>query len=241
MAVMAAEAEGFTGFGKDALPFLKALGFHQDREWFQVNRKLYESDVKRPLAAFVESASSALADAEVPLHGSAKASTFRINRDIRFSKNKDPYNQHVSGVLTRNGTKKDTGGVYFHISPGRTLFASGLWHPDGPMLKAFRETIVARPADFFALEDDLRAKGLVWGDEGKLVRVPGGFKHVEDERLQDRLRLKSFVVERSVDDERVTSAKLVDDLVAFARDALPFMNFVWRATDPVRKAEEDRA
>ncbi len=240
MADKSAVDGGFSGFGKEALPFLKALGFHQDREWFHANKKLYESDVKRPLAAFVESASRALDEAGVPLHGSPKASTFRINRDIRFSKNKDPYNQHVSGVLTRNGTKKDTGGVYFHVSPGRTLFASGLWHPDGPMLKAFREAIVARPNDFFALEDELCDKGLVWGAEGKLVRVPNGFKHVENEKLQDRLRLKSFVVERAIKDGRVTSPKLVDDLVAFAQDTLPFMNFVWRATDPVRKAEEDK-
>ncbi len=241
MAAKAAGESGFAGFGQQALPFLKALGFHQDREWFHANKKLYESDVKRPLAAFVESASLAMAEAGVPLHGSPKASTFRINRDIRFSKNKDPYNQHVSGVLTRNGTKKDTGGVYFHVSPGRTLFASGLWHPDGPMLKAFRETIVARPDDFFALEDDLRSRGLVWGEEGKLVRVPNGFKHVNDETLQDRLRLKSFVVERAIDDEKVVSPDLVTDLVAFAQETLPFMNCVWRATDPVRKSEEDKA
>ncbi|EFL90010.1 DUF2461 domain-containing protein [Ahrensia sp. R2A130] len=227
----------FPGFPEDTLPFLKALGFHQSREWFHENKPLYEQAVKNPLAHFVDAASVAFAEADVPLKGSPRASTFRINRDIRFSKNKDPYNQHISGVLTRTGTKKDTGGVYFHFTTGGCLFASGLWMPSGPMLKAFRERLVEKPDEFFAIEADLAAKGLVWGEDNKLVRVPNSFKHVEDERLQDRLKMKSFIVERSLKDGSIKKPAIIGDLVSFAHDIMPMMQHVWRVTDHVREAE----
>ncbi len=141
-------------------------------------------------------------------------------------------------MLTRNGTKKDTGGIYFMLKPGESVLASGLWHPDGPMLKAFREAMVARPDDFFAHEDALGTHGLNWSDTDRLVRVPPAFKAVEDERLRDRLRHKSFIVERKFPDKRMTSAKLVDDIVLFGQQVLPFMNYVWRITDPVRQSDE---
>ena len=134
----------FTGFGPQALPFLKALAFHQNRDWFLENKKLYESDVREPLIALVASASERLAEVDIPLRGERKTSLFRINRDIRFAKEKHPYNSHVSAVLTRTGTKIDPGGIYMHFEPGKSFLASGLWFPPGPLLKALREQIVAR-------------------------------------------------------------------------------------------------
>jgi len=129
----------FDGFGKKALPFLKALGFHQSREWFKENRKLYDSELFMPLVALLASASERMAAADIPLRGERKTSMFRINRDIRFAKEKHPYNTRVSGVLTRTGTKKDVGGIYMHFEPGNCFLASGLWFPPGPQLKAMRE------------------------------------------------------------------------------------------------------
>ncbi|MEL6751142.1 MAG: DUF2461 domain-containing protein [Pseudomonadota bacterium] len=230
----------FTGFGKDAIKYLKALAFHQDREWFHANKKLYESDVKKPLAAFVESTSEALDAAGLPLRATAKASLFRINRDIRFSKDKSPYQEHVSGVFTRTGTKKDTGGIYFQLGPKGSFMASGLWFPDPPVLKAFREAIVAREKEWTNIVDDLEAKGLPFGTSATtfLKRMPPAFKDVEGERMQEWMKRKGFVVERPVKATRITSPKLIDDVVAFAHEILPFMQFVWRATDKVREDGE---
>ncbi|MEO0498411.1 MAG: DUF2461 family protein, partial [Pseudomonadota bacterium] len=62
----------FEGFGPDALKFLTALGFHQSREWFHENKKMYEHEVKEPLGRFMESASEAMETADLPFHGSRK-------------------------------------------------------------------------------------------------------------------------------------------------------------------------
>ncbi|MEN0001534.1 MAG: DUF2461 family protein, partial [Pseudomonadota bacterium] len=82
----------FNGFPNDTLKFLKALGFHQDRDWFHANKKLYERAVKNPLGDMFEAASARFEKEKIPLRASRKTSVYRVNRDIRFSKNKDPYN-----------------------------------------------------------------------------------------------------------------------------------------------------
>jgi uncharacterized protein (TIGR02453 family) len=225
----------FEGFGPDALKFLTALGFHQSREWFHENKKMYEREVKEPLGLFIESASRAMQDAGLPFHGSRKSSLFRINRDIRFAKEKHPYNTHVSGVLTENGTKKASGGVYFHFTPGNCLFASGLWQPDGKQIKAVREAIVAKPEEFLQLEADLKKSKLTFGTDRNLKRPAPGFKHVENPDVLRLLHHRSFVVERSMGDDRIFDAKLVDDIVNFARTLLPLAEYFERVLGPLRE------
>ena len=225
----------FDGFGEKALPFLKALGFHQDRQWFQENKDLYESQLRLPLIALVEDASNELPKAGIPLHGTRKSSLFRINRDIRFTKEKHPYNTHVSAVLTRNGTKKDTGGIYLHIAAGDCYFASGLWMPEGPQLKAMREQIIARRSEFEAIIETLAAQDLHIGSESMITRPPAGFKQWTDDPIMFWLRHKSFVTSRKFNDERIQSPALLDDMIEFGQQIMPLMSFIWRAVDPLRE------
>src|SRR5450432_682040 len=79
-------AMSFRGFGPQALPFFKGLAFHQTREWLEANREIYERDIKAPFGDLIEDLSAALAKSGSPLRGSRKASLFRLNRDVRFSR-----------------------------------------------------------------------------------------------------------------------------------------------------------
>ena len=230
--------QAFAGFGPKGLPFLKALGFHQDRDWFNENRDIYVSELREPMIALVERASERLADRPCPLRGSAKSSLFRINRDVRFSKEKHPYKTNVSAVLTRTGTKKDTGGVYMHIQPeGESFLASGLWFPPSPKLKAMRQAIVERWKDWNAVLEALGKAGLTVEGQGKLTRAPRDFTSVEDVDMLEWVKCKGFVTTKPIPDDHVTDPALLDTVVGFARDIEPFMQFVWRATDHLR--EED--
>ena len=76
----------FTGFGQKAIPFLKALDFHQNREWFHENRDLFEKELREPLGDLVETLTERFGAAGLGLRGDRKKSLFRINRDVRFSK-----------------------------------------------------------------------------------------------------------------------------------------------------------
>ena len=235
----------FTGFGDKALPFLKAIGFHQSREWFQENKALYERDVKEPLGRLLDDVSGRLSAGDLPLKGSAPATTFRINRDVRFSKEKHPYNTHASAVLTRTGTKQDVGGLYVHVSPGNTFLACGIWHPSGPMLRALREDIVARPKTLLGLEADLAAHDLAFETDDMLVRGPAGFKGDHGEDVARLLRHKHFVVHQNLADDIVTTPALADVMVTLAERAMPLLTYGWRITDPLRetdpKGTEDRS
>lgn len=225
----------FDGFGKDALPFLKALEFHQGRNWFKENRHIYERELEKPFLNLLQDAGKRLQEAGIELTANGKSSLFRIHRDVRFSKDKRPYNSRVSGVLTRTGTKKDIGGIYMHFEPGNCFLASGLWFPKGPVLKAMRDQIVTRQSDFLATCADLEEHGLPVGDNDMVSRTPAGFKNVTDERLLYWLRHKSFIVQRMLEEEALHSALLVDAIVDFGKKVLPLMNFIWRAVDPVRE------
>ncbi|MEM8750065.1 MAG: TIGR02453 family protein [Pseudomonadota bacterium] len=228
----------FNGFGAKTFPFLKALKFHANREWFQENKPLYESEVKNPLGDLAEAAGAACEKAGLPFRGNRKTSPFRIYRDVRFSKDKNPYKTNASAVLSRTATKKDVGGIYMHIEPENCFLASGLWYPPSPQLKALREQIVARGDDFLKIEADLKKKGLAFGTDHMLTRLPNAFKTVEDEELQRLLKYKMFIVSRPFDKERALSPDLVKDVVKFGKDIEPLMQFVWRAVDPLRDDDQ---
>ena len=224
----------FTGFGEQAFPFLKALKFHANREWFQENKALYENELKEPLGDLIESASAACEKANLSFRGNRKTSPFRIYRDVRFSKDKNPYKTNVGAVLSRDGTKKDAGGVYMHFEPDNCFFASGLWFPPSLQLKALREQIVTRKDDFLKIEKSLEKKGLAFGTDHSLTRLPNAFKTIEDGDLQRLLKLKMFTVSQPFDEERAMSADLVKDVVKFSKTVQPLMEFIWRAVDPLR-------
>lgn len=231
------EPAEFKGFGNKALPFLKALGFHQDRDWFAGNKALYDSDVKDPLGDLVEAASARFAKAGIPLKGSRKTSLYRVYRDVRFSKNKDPYNTHASALLTRSGTKKDNGFVYVHISNEHSFIASGFYGLDGDQLRALRELIVREPDAMHTFVKDMARSGRTLSLEGALKRTPRGFDHVTDQQVIGWLRLKHMTFMEDIDNAMITTPALLDRITDLAKASVPFLDFGWRAIDPLRQEQ----
>src|SRR5271156_3792570 len=135
----------FAGFGPKALPFFKALKFHQSREWFEANRETYESAVKGPMGDLVEEVAERLGRAKIPIKGDRKSSLFRIHRDVRFSANKDPYKTHAGVVLTGWGGKNDRGLFFFPLPPEGCLSAAGFSLPDPDKLARLRAAAARAP------------------------------------------------------------------------------------------------
>lgn len=118
--------EEFEGFPKKGLKFLRDLTKNNDRDWFKANKPIFEEYVKGPIEAFV-------ADAE-PEFGPGKV--FRIYRDVRFSKNKDPYKTHASAVFEKSGLV-----FYMHIEPKEMFVATGCYQMQKDQLKRFYAAI----------------------------------------------------------------------------------------------------
>lgn len=217
--------ETFAGFGQKALPFLKALDFHQSREWFQENRSLFESELREPLGDLVETLSERFGAAGLGLRGDRKKSLFRINRDVRFSKDKRPYTTHVSAILSPDGTKMEQGVFFFYLGLDACFAAVAWWQPEAAMLQAMRRAIETRPEQFRKLISTLKKSKLEFGTQGAMKRMPRGFEHVGDPELAAAIRNRHFVVRHDVDPSAIHTPALVDELVEFTRRAKPLLDW----------------
>jgi uncharacterized protein (TIGR02453 family) len=224
----------FQGFGPEALPFFKALKFHQSREWFEANRSTYETAVRGPLGDLVEDVAERLRQAKIPIKGDRKSSVFRIHRDARFSNNKDPYKTNAGVALTRSGAKNDPGVLYFHLSPEECFFAAGFHLPEPDQLGRLRAAAARAPKALKATTAKLAKAGLALSNEDALKRAPRGFEAIDDAEIAAVIRLKSLICLRPVTAAAIESPALADDFCAFGRDALPLLAWGWDALADLR-------
>jgi uncharacterized protein (TIGR02453 family) len=215
----------FNGFGQKAIPFLKALDFHQSREWFLENRDLFEQELRDPFGDLVETLTERFAAAGLGLRGDRKKSLFRINRDVRFAKDKRPYNRHLSAILSPDGTKMEQGVFFVHIGLERCFAGVAWWQPEPALLLAMRQAIATRPAEFRAMVAKLKANRLELDAEGAMKRAPRGFEHVTDADLAKPIRNRHFAVRQAIDPTGIHSAALVDELVDFTMRAKPLLDW----------------
>ena len=215
----------FKGFGQKAIPFLKALDFHQSREWFQENRALYDSELHEPFCDLVETLTERFAAVGLGLRGDRKKSLFRINRDVRFAKDKRPYNQHLSAMLSPDGTKMEQGVFFVYVGVDRCFADVAWWNPEPALLLAMRKAIIARPADFRKLLSTLKKNGFELETEGRLKRTPRGFEQVNEPDLVDAIRNRHFYVQHMIDPAGIHAPTLVDELVDFTLRAKPLLDW----------------
>jgi uncharacterized protein (TIGR02453 family) len=224
----------FSGFGPQAVPFFKALAFHQTKEWFEANRAIYEGEIKGPLGDLVEELAARFAKAKTPLKGDRKASLFRIYRDVRFAKDKSPYKTNAGAVLTRTGTKNDPGLLYVHVAADGCFMAAGFYQPEPEALARLRAAIARAPKAWKTMVAKLADGGLALTDEYALKRAPRGFEAIDDPEIAAAVRNASFICSRDIANARLGSPKLVDDVVDFAKDAMPLLKWGWSAVVDAR-------
>lgn len=231
----------FNGFGEKAIPFLKALNFHQSREWFIDNKPLFESDLREPLGDLIEALTQRFGEAGLGLKGDRRKSQFRINRDVRFSKDKRPYTDHVSAILSPDGSKTEQGVFFVHIGLDRCFAAVAWWGAGPELLKALREAIVQRPAEFRRMVAALRRNRLQLDPQGSLKRMPRGFDKEAEEDFAAALRYRHFVVRHAIDPAGIHSPALLDELVDFTIRARPLLDWGRKVEGRVVPSKTTRA
>jgi len=163
-----------TFFNQDFLQFFMDLAGNNNKDWFDQNRKRYEVNVKDAFKNFVTHIITKLAE-EDPAFKELEASSciFRINRDIRFSKDKTPYKMNVSAVVTPEGKKsKAINGVYFELGPEHVRVYGGVYEIDKEDLLTVREGIAKNPEKFKKLYSDASFKnvfGEILGEKNKVI------------------------------------------------------------------------
>lgn len=220
-------AAGPPAFSADTFRFFKALDFHQDRAWFQANRDMYEKTVRSPMIAAVEGLVVAMRRRKLPFLGDPKTAILRIHRDVRFTKDKRPYNAHTAMMLTRTGRRDAAGKFYLHVDPKGSFVAAGFYRPEPADLLRLRRAIVARPTRFLAMQAALKRGDLLLDLEDQLTRLPAGFSDINP-RIEAAVRLKSFFVLRNLGTKDVMDHDaLVVACVDFAAAAMPLMRLGW--------------
>ena len=212
-----------------SIKFLKDLKKNNNKPWFDENRKDYESaktDFQNLIKEVIDKFSKKDPSIKTLV---AKSCLFRINRDIRFSKDKSPYKSNFGASINKGGRKSMyTAGYYFHLEPGNCFIGGGLYQPDPEALKKIRQEI---DYNFAAFKKIIGAKKFktVYGDLDKnksylLSRVPKGYQ--PDNPAADYLRLKSYIAMIKVDDKILTSADLQKTTIAAYEALIPLILFI---------------
>ncbi len=161
-------------FTADFLEFFIELAPNNNKDWFDLNRKRYESSVREPFRHFVQHLIDQLALVQPQFKGlEAKDCVFRINRDIRFSKDKTPYKMNVSAIISPNGKKsKAVNGVYFELGPEHVRVYGGVYEIDKDDLLTVREGIAANLDGFKAAYSDKQFVHVfknILGEKNKII------------------------------------------------------------------------
>lgn len=123
------------------LNFLEDLSQHNSRDWFDQNRPAFEI-ARSTFEVFIDSLIDELRTSDDLQGLSSRECIFRIYRDVRFSKDKSPYNTNFSAVIAPGGKKSLLQGYYVSIEPhGRSMIAGGLHMPTPEQLSRFRQAV----------------------------------------------------------------------------------------------------
>jgi uncharacterized protein (TIGR02453 family) len=126
---------------KEALQFLEDLIANNNTEWMHANKKRYDN-YKKEYHQFIDSLLAEMKPLDKSLEPlEVKNCTFRINRDIRFSKDKSPYKTNMGVWFTQNKFRKNSPGYYIHFEKGNSFIAGGVWCPEADELKKIRKEI----------------------------------------------------------------------------------------------------
>ncbi len=196
-------------FEKDFLDFFIELSQNNHKDWFDENRKRYEQIVKDPFKKFVGDFAAYLSQYDPLIELEPKNLIFRINRNIRFAKDKRPYKTFVSAVVAKGGKKdKSTAGFYFELSPDGIGVYGGAWSPDKTQLEDIRFYIANHLSEFQKLiadKDYIKHFGSLKGD--KNVRIP--------KELQAAVEKEPLIANKQFFHTNKLTAKIItsDDLI----------------------------
>lgn len=212
------------------IKFLKDLKKNNNKAWFDAHRKQYEA-AKNDFETFIQSILDEHSKSDVDLKDLiAKKCTFRINRDIRFSKDKSPYKTNFGASMSKGGKKSGLAGYYFHLEPGKSFMGGGMWMPEPESLKKVRQEIdycfdefkkIISSKKFKSVYDDLYT-----GEGVQLAKLPQGFEKTNP--AAEYLKFKSWLVLTDLDDSDITSKNLYKKTLAAFNALKPLVKFLNR-------------
>jgi len=214
---------------RTTLTFLKALDKNNNKPWFDAHRKEYEA-AKLDFANLTGQVITQFGkkEPEIALL-QPKECVFRINRDVRFSKNKAPYKNNMGASIKAGGKKSLTAGYYIHLEPGgKSFVGGGLYMPDATIVGKIRQEIDYNYAEFLKIVQNKKFVaqygGLDFSEGMSLVREPKGYE--KDNPAIAYIKLKSWVTTASLSDTALQDKNLATQLTKAFEYLQPLISFL---------------
>jgi uncharacterized protein (TIGR02453 family) len=212
-----------TKIEKSSFDFLKDLKKNNDRDWFNAHKERYLEEHGK-ITSFAESLLMEMNKHDVIETETGKKSLHRIYRDVRFSKDKTPYNTHWGGSFKR-ASKWRRGSYYFHLSPGNSFVAGGFWGPNPDDLKRIRDEFAFDPAPMRKVLADRKFKATFGHLEGEKIKTtPKGYSASDD--AIDLLRYKQFLLVKKFSDKEVLDADFAKQASDTFKQMRPFLDYM---------------
>ncbi len=206
---------------KSNFKFLSDLMANNNRDWFNDNKKWYQEEHQH-VVDFAGELLSKLSTIDQIATVSGKKSLMRIYRDVRFSKDKSPYNPRWAGSFGRIKPEL-RGGYYYHIQPGRTVVGGGFYNPNPDDLKLIRNHIAQDDQPLREVLNDPAFKKMFGELGGEQVKTaPKGFD--KEHPAIDLLRYKSMYVFHEFTDEEATAPDFADKALEVWKTIRPFFD-----------------
>lgn len=205
-------------FDKAAFQFLSDLKANNQREWFTARKDVFKKHQDHAKEFYASIRKNLEAHDEID-----QFKLYRIYRDVRFSKDKTPYQPHFAGSFSRLG-KQLRGSYYLRIRPGESFLAGGFWEPNKEDLQRIRKEIEVDPAEFRALLEDQNYQKYFGGTfaGSELKSAPRGFDKEHPDA--DLLRKKGFIAVRNFTDAQVLAPNFLEEIDQSYKAMRPFFN-----------------
>lgn len=219
-------------FDEEYLNFLTELGFNNSKDWFDENRKRYKNYVRKPFKNFIDNLIFQVQEIDPEILIEPKNAVFRINRDIRFSKDKTPYKTHMGAVLGRSKRKEvDFASFYLQLSPQQSFMGGGAYFLDTENLRNLRRYISSSVEEFVGITSTKKFLKLypeIIGERNK--RIPPEFKKVL--ATLPTIANKRFYVSAPLTPQDILSENLMDKVIEGYKTVLPFLQYLRKGLNP---------
>jgi uncharacterized protein (TIGR02453 family) len=223
-------------FPPAGLSFLRSLKRNNNREWFLKHKQTYEESVRAPMIHIIEGLAEEFADFAPEILVSPKC-IFRIYRDTRFSKDKQPFKTHVAASFSVRGLDRHEGaGFYFHIAPKELWIGGGIYRPAADQLRSVRNHVAANHERLKKIVEARRFRKLFGALSGEQSsRMPRGFP--ANHPAEQYLRYKDLLAARELKPADATKAAFFAMLVESFRAMHPLIRFL---NEPILRDRSER-
>jgi uncharacterized protein (TIGR02453 family) len=222
-------SQPFSGYSNESYQFLKSLAIRRNnnKEWFDKHRNIYENFLKREVRELVDTLAPKV-NAIDPSFVLNHKSILRINRDIRFKKDKTPYKTFSAVSFGLRVLKqKDIPQIYFHFSSNEFLIAAGQYSTEPSTMKKIRQKIVNNTDDFLEIINNPQFQKeykKIYGE--KLLRLPIIFSKYKNTNLEKYLLYKNMYVYKEYKPEVAMKPDLVELILYHTRLMYKFLKFL---------------